>query len=75
VAVTQQTLIQLVQAAMDNDRAKYNAIFKAKKAFRTPDGSEVELIGEGLDSANISLLDGKHKGRRGWVLQEWVTKN
>lgn len=72
VAVDEQALFDLVNAARLQNAKRYYAVFDSGRAFRVGDGTRVRIVGAGYDSGCVQILSGASTGRTGYVPQEWI---
>ena len=73
VAVDQAALLNLADAAAARNIKKYYSVFDRGRAFRVGDGTRVRIIGAGIYSGEVQILQGASAGRTGYVPQEWIS--
>jgi len=73
VAVDQKALLALAAAARIRNAKHYYAVFDHGRAFRVSDGTRIQIIGAGMYSGQVKILQGESAGRTGYVPQEWIS--
>jgi len=43
-------------------------------AFLVPSGTRIRIVSAGLDQRQVEIAEGEHKGRRGWLPIDWLSK-
>jgi len=72
VAVSEQALEETVQAFVSKDKYGQAELMIQGKWFPVENNTKVLVIDRSFARRKVRILEGKHKGRAGWVPMEFV---
>ncbi len=72
VGINEDALDQLEKAQMAQDEQGQVQLVASARILLVPGGTKVRLLELGLFRYEVRILEGRHKGRKGWVPREFV---
>ena len=72
VAVDAEAMDLLTRSATAGDRAGYQSVFLAGRAFAVDQNTKVLVLDPGILTTEVRIMDGSFAGRSGLVPAEWV---